>query len=72
MASEAIEAVRRELESARHALRGAEESHAEAEREARIAQDRSMRAFTGLERNRTNVNRLEKALTLLGGEADGE
>lgn len=72
MVSEAIEAVKRELESARHALRGAEEAYAEDEREARIAQDRSMRAYKGRAKNRANVDRLEKALKLLEGEVDGE
>lgn len=69
--SKAIEAVKRELESARHALRGAEEAYEEAAREARVAQDRSMRAYKGRARNVANVDRLTKALALLEGENDG-
>lgn len=66
--SDAIEAVKRELEGARHALRGAQEAYEKAEREERIAQDRSARAYEGRAANARNVDRLMKALALLEGK----
>lgn len=71
MGSEAIEAVKRELGSARDALRGAEEAYAKAEQQARAAVDRSSRAYEGRATNARNVERLEKALALLEGASDG-
>lgn len=65
--SEAIDAVKRELESARHALRGAQEAYEKADRESRAAQDRAARTYEGRAASERNVGRLEKALALLEG-----
>ena len=61
----AIDAVKAELETARHALQGAQESYAEARQKADEALKRAGRAYEGRARNARNVDRLEKALALL-------
>lgn len=63
--SDAIEAVKAKLESARHALQGAEEQYAKDERAARSAADRSGRSYDARARNARNVERLERALEIL-------
>ena len=66
----AIEAVKAELESARHALRGAEEAYSEAEAANLRARRRLELAYEGRAATSRNVDRLEKALALLEGETD--
>lgn len=63
--SKAIEAVKAELESARHALRGAEEAYAAACQAFSIAKESRHRSYEGRAANARNVERLEKVLGLL-------
>jgi len=63
----ARDAVLRELESAEHALKGAEQSYAQAETALHSAQDRAERAWDGRATNARNVDRLKKALDVLEG-----
>lgn len=61
----ARDAVLRELESAEHALKGAEQSYAQAEAALHSAQDRASRAYDGRAKNARNVDLLKKALDIL-------
>lgn len=64
----AKQAIRTELETAEAALRGAEESYADAQRKLIAAERASGIAYEGRARNHRNVDRLRKALAILEGE----
>lgn len=66
--STSIEAVKAELESARHALRVAEESHVADMRAVRDAEVKAARSYEVRAANARNVRRLEKALAILEEE----
>lgn len=64
------DAILRDLESAEAALKGANKSYADAERNLRDAQQRASHAYDGRAMNQQNVDRLRKALAIIEGDTD--